>query len=296
MTRIVVICRLNAARSVLIAAALKRRFPQFRFASCGLEATTGNTLPRETLETAAIWGLELNNLFSVNIESVFPPLDKHDKIIVVEDFMKNDRRLAFINPQNIFTFSDLNLQVTQIPRDPLGFDLAEFKLEIAKGVFFATRLIVQLIEPNYIDRNLQLILLNESDQDFVENTLNYCRVTQSNLIFLNFMVPTELFHESHFAAQSFLSFKDDGRFFEKNPIQVAIAKPIIYQAEFEIDYDARSVLGMEFRDSINSLATQNPLVLFCEFYSPIPRIAEIQWLMASQINSDLKRIEALSEA
>lgn len=295
MTRIVIICKLNAARSVLIAAALKRRFPQFKFTSCGVEATSGHELPRETLQTAATWGLELENLYSLNIENIFPPLDKNDKIIVVEDFMKNDRRLLLIDPQNIYTFSNLKLKAIEIPRDPLGYGLTRFRLEIAKGVFFASRLIMELIEPDSIDTNLQLILSPEPTQDSIENVLRYCSVSQSNIIFLNFMTPTELFHKKIFALQSFLGFGDDGRFFEKNPFSIGVAKPVVYQAEFEVDYSGRFVLRAEFIDSIRNLASQNPLVLLCEVASPVPRIAEIQWLMASQLNSNLKQIEVFSQ-
>lgn len=295
MNRIVVVCRLNAARSVLIAAALKRRFPQFEFVSCGVEATTGATLPRQTLDTAENWGLELENLCSVNIDNLIPPLEMNDRVIVVDDFIRKDHRLEFINPQNIYSFSDLNLQEIQLPRDPLGFGLVEFKLEIAKGIFFATHIIMELVEPTSTDKNLHLILLPESHENMIESAVNYCRFKKLNLIFVNFMIPNDFIHDPQSVKESFLCFTNSGSFFEKNPMNSSTAKSIVFRSEFEISYAESFIFGMEFSNSINSLSTQKPLLVLCEVFSRIPRIAQVQWLMASQINSSLKRNVLLSE-
>lgn len=291
MNRIVVVCRLNAARSVLISVAIKKFLPQYEVISCGVDALTGNAYPQVTLQTATDWGLTLTEDRSVNIKDLNGGLRHNDKIIVVEDYMKQSPYLASVDPLNVYSFSDLNLSEFQLPLDPLGFDLQKFKVEIAKAVFCAVSLISKFFEPIREITNLRLWLAQEVSEITLENVIDYCESSSSNLLIANFITVTDIPSEFQKITRKFLQVDKNGSFSVKNQLNKNKGSLTIFQTQFESNYNSKLVFGAEFNESVKSLLCEGPLLVLCEVKHQIPRLMEVQWLMASHLTSISETIE-----
>jgi protein-tyrosine-phosphatase len=290
MHRIVIVCRFNAARSVLIAAAFKKLLPQLEVISCGVEALTGNEYPLVTLQTAKDWGLALTEDHSVNIKDVIGGLRHHDKVIVVEDSMKQSPYLASLDPLNIYSFGDLNLGEFQLPQDPLGYELQEFKIEIAKAVFFAASLISKFFEPIQVNSNLRLWLADELSEKTLRNVIDYCKSSSSNLLIANFITVIDLPSDFQKIIRNILQVNVQGSFFVEHKKEVLKDSFTIFQTQFESNYDSKMVFRAEFDESVNRLSSEGPLLVVCELKHPIPRLMEVQWLIASHVTLISKSI------
>jgi len=291
MHRIVIVCRLNAARSVLIAAAIKKLLPQQEVVSCGVEALTGHAYPQVTLQTAKDWGLTLTEDHSVNIKDVIGGLRQDDKVIVVEDSMKQSPYLASLDPLNIYSFGDLDLGEFQLPTDPLGFDLQKFKIEIAKAVFCAVTLISKFLEPIRVNSNLRLWLTDELSEKTLLNVIDFCESSSSNLLIANFVTVIDIPSDFKKISRNFLQVNVQGSFFVENQKEEPRDSFTIFQTQFESNYNSNMVFGAEFNDSVNRLSSEGPLLVVCEVIHPIPRLMEVQWLMASHVTLISNTIE-----
>jgi len=295
MHRIVIVCRFNAARSVLIAAAFKKLLPQFEVISCGVEALTGNEYPLVTLQTAKDWGLTITEEYSVNIKDVIGGLRYNDIVIVVEDSMKQSPYLASLDPLNIYSFGDLSLGEFQLPQDPLGYDLQKFKIEIAKAVFCAASLISKFLEPIRVNSNLRLWLIDEVSGKTLLNVIDYCESSSSNLLIANFVTVTDLPSGLQKIRRNFLRVNVQGSFFVEHKKEEHKDSFTIFQTQFESNYDSKMVFGSEFNESVNRLSSEGPLLVVCEPKHPIPRLMEMQWLIASHVTLISKSIAIPSE-
>ena len=296
MQRIVVVCRLNAARSVLIAAVLRKQFPQYEVISCGVEASTGAVYPQITLQTAKDWGLRIVKDHSVNIRDIPGGLNDSDRVIVVEDYMRESPDLQHLNPKNIFSFTDLSLDQSHLPKDPLEFDLQQFKVEIAKAVFYACSIVTRCIDPIMANANLRLWITRNDSQEVLTNVVEHCKENSFNLLIANFLVAPQPFLSTQKSNRCFLHFNEQGQFFAAIQENKHADRLTIFQSEFEENYSPRLVFSPEYRESIDSLSQKKPLVALVEIVSPIPRLVELQWLMASQIPSSSEIIEVSSYA
>ena len=282
MQRIVVICRLNAARSILVGAALKKFAQEFEIVTCGVDAITGTEIPQVTHEAAGDWGLRIEPTYSVNIKDVPGGIQFEDIILISDEYMKNSTYLEVANPTKVFLLADFALDSSQIPQDPVGMNLAEFKREIAKAIFCASRIIYSLIPIVETRRIFEIYSISANDKKSFESLIKYCQSKSYNILLANFEIPIEFISANSSTLFELLQFDDYGRFLSSSQEFGDKNLVSIFGAKHEMTFPNEDLFSLDFSTSALKLATKRPLVIVFDFTSLSPRITETQLLRASQ--------------
>ena len=297
MNRIVVVCRQNAARSVLVTAALRILFPQYDVISCGMEATTGAPYPEITLKTAKDLGLTLEGLHSLNICDVAGGLSIEDRILVSDGFMKDSHLFSTLHSSNIYSFEQFAPVDTFIPLDPIGLNLSDFKKEIAKAIFCATKAVSSFPESQSCKSNIEILTADELNEETISKTVEYCRETSSDLLIANFEIPPTLSLEIEGTEAKFLEFTSLSSY-QITTWQKSIdsSNVSIIQSEHEMNFPPRDILSIHFRDSLKKMSQEKPIVVLCEFSNSSSRILVNQILMASAMVPFSRELERANES
>ena len=284
MQRVIIICRLNAARSVLAAAVIKARFPQFEVVSCGIEAITGSAFPAISCETASRWGFNIIEGYSVNIKDI-PRGFREDDIVICSDlFMKKLLPTNVLKPNLIFSFSDATSINSMVPTDPVALSNESFRREVAKAVFCSSIILSRFVDKNK-SLNISVFFTSNRNQVEFQRVFEFCENNSCNLLISNFEILPDYVIPS--LRTKYLKFDSRGRFgadFEDHNSDEGVT---IFLAKYERHMDPRDVLSLEFQHSLVRISDAKHLVMMCEAESPVDRIAETQILMASYSNSIL---------
>jgi len=297
MHRIVIVCRLNAARSVLVAAALRTFFPQYKIVSCGTEAVTGAPYPEITLKTAEDWGLTLEGSHSVNICDVAEGLNIHDLILISDQSMKDSYEISSLNSSNIFSFEQFAISQSFVPLDPIGLNLANFKKEIAKAIFCASKAVSSFSESENNKLNVHILITGEINKDTFKEAIDYCRITSSNLLIANFEVPSTVSLEQRGIVTNFLEFtKPDSFHLNIWESPTNSSDVVVIQAKYETNFAPKDSFSIYLRDSIDKLSKETRLTVLYEFRSNPSRVMVNQILMASALIPFSIRTEVVNES
>jgi hypothetical protein len=182
-----------------------------------------------------------------------------------------------------------------LPKDPLEFDLQDFKVEIAKAIFYAAGIVTRYIVPKMGNPKLHLWLAESDSEEVVTNVIQYCKENSFNLLVGNFLVSPDPSLWSQNGEMSFLHFNNSGYFFATNQGYEAPGFLRVFQSQFEVSYSPALVFSPQFKESIETLSREKPLVVLLEVMSPSPRLVELQWLMASQITLCSEEIGVASD-
>jgi protein-tyrosine-phosphatase len=281
--RIVVVCRLNAARSILVGAALKKFAAEFEIVTCGVEAITGNKIPQITYDAAVAWGLRIEPEFSLNIRDISGGINFEDIVLVSDGYMRDSTYLENANPANVFSFGEFALDSTLIPRDPIKMTSAEFKREIAKAIFCTSRVMNTLFSSPTIGTENRIESICGDDQSALDSLVYFCEKNSYNVLLANFEIPVTFTPSSASARLEFLNFEDCGSFAPINQGLDSSNYISIFCAKYEMTFRDEDFFSENFQSSAMKLASKRPLVIVFDFNAPSPRVGEIQLLRASQV-------------
>lgn len=297
MQRVVVVCRQNAARSVLVAAALSKLYPQCNFVSCGIEAVTGSPYPEITLRTAQDWGLKLQGSHSVNICDLAEGLNSQDRVLVSDQSMKGVHHFSRFNSSSVFSFEQFAISESFVPLDPVGLTLIDFKKEIAKAIFCASKAVSGFLESEYSELEIYVSITDEINEETLSEAIEYCRNTSSNLLIANFEIPPTRSLNIEGTEAIFLEFTRVNCFqvitWQKS---IDISNVAIIQSEHEMNFPPKDIMSIHFRDSLKKLSQEKPVVVLCEFRDNSSRILVNQILMASAIVPFSRELERSTES
>jgi protein-tyrosine-phosphatase len=136
MKRLLVVCRYNQARSVVIGAVLRKLFPDIEFVTAGIQAPQGKVIPTVSSRLCHEWRLPNFDRISIAIDAI--DVDVFDAVLAADDLVYEEleKRIA---PEKLYSLLKFNNDERLIPIDPSGLNYSEFSREIAKAVIPALR-------------------------------------------------------------------------------------------------------------------------------------------------------------
>ena len=134
---VLVVCRHNQARSIVIGALLRELFPGRRVLTSGVDANTGARIPDSTSALCENWGLVEFDRTSSALEQ-FEDLDQDCKVLAADDAIRDSliELLPQLKAQSLYDYCESK---ELRPIDPKYLDYDEFCLEIAKAIIPSLR-------------------------------------------------------------------------------------------------------------------------------------------------------------
>ena len=143
--KIFVICRQNHARSISIAALLRKHFPEIDILSAGVEVSQNSEIPHAIRSLCNNWGLEIEETISTPWESLKNRVEPEDIVICADDYVSKIVKDG-VKTSNIITLTEIKSPDFLIPTDPAGATRAIVEQELAKCLVQTIRLLAPLIE------------------------------------------------------------------------------------------------------------------------------------------------------
>jgi protein-tyrosine-phosphatase len=135
---IFVVCRQNQARSITIAALLRRNFPAISAYSAGVEVSTNSEIPASIRALCQSWGLEIPELVSTPWDSISEKVEPDDIVICADDHVFERVKLG-VGTSHIINLANSESPDFLIPTDPAGATRAVVEQELAKCLVQAIR-------------------------------------------------------------------------------------------------------------------------------------------------------------
>ena len=279
---IAIICRLNQARSIFVAAHLSRVLPEYNLISAGIQAVDGQAIPLQIKLLANNWGLSITKEFSQNIASIQTELLQADFIIVAENaFADNLIRLG-ISPSKIASMQDLIFEPAQIPIDPINLSIDSFEVELAKAVMVS----VQLVNRRNLTtrRNRITIIHPDSGTDFqscLQRVVEEARESQANVLVADFRFPHVQTIENMFLPyQEFKISKSSGAI-TTNQNQLDLSLPSLIATKYEVDFVEEFILSANFLELVEVLSKDRPVYIITGQFNSNHRKFSDPYLIAS---------------
>lgn len=132
--RILIVCKFNQARSIIIGAALRKLLPSVDVRTAGIDAINGMAIPEITAQVCREWKLTNYDALSINVDSL--EVGDFDSILAVDEYVFSELRKFNLGSrlQSLRYFTSNGLT---FPQDPTDLDHNSFKLEVAKGLLLA---------------------------------------------------------------------------------------------------------------------------------------------------------------
>ncbi len=138
MKRLLVVCRYNQARSIVIGAVLRKLFPDLEIVTAGIEAPHGKQVPAITSQLCREWRLPSFDRISVATDSL--DLGEFEAILALDQIVF-DALISDSLKSKLYSLYDFSESDFLIPVDPTGMPFELFKVEISKAIILALRFI-----------------------------------------------------------------------------------------------------------------------------------------------------------
>jgi protein-tyrosine-phosphatase len=184
-----VVCRLNQARSVAIAAFLSQRYPHLSIASSGIEARTGTSVNAAVSQILANWGFASTGTESTASQEQVARIGTAQVVIAADNYVKQQLIKLPLSEQKIF---DINEEVKSPffrVADPVDMTIEQLSLELAKGIIASNDLISRIFEIALKERRNKVfgvIPMTEDDETpALELALDISKREEANILDLS---------------------------------------------------------------------------------------------------------------
>lgn len=250
--KVLIVCRFNQARSVVVGAALRKLFPEIQIVTAGIEAGHGKQIPEITSQLCAEW--RLPNFDRISIATERLNLLEFDAILAVDQYVYDCLKPDVLEGMlySLYQYSDSH---SLLPIDPTGMPPSEFKTEIAKTMILSLRWIKEL--NHYFESDLDSILF-ESHSTFLtwlnsEDSRTYEFVVDTNITIPN----QEIWANANFKYKLI-----DFRSSSLGQAKVIDEKgPMAIVSKFEIDIVAEVFLTDRWIDLLSELSRRGRVAL-----------------------------------
>ena len=166
--KVLLVCKLNKARSIFGAAILNSIYPLLEVHSAGIAAIDNSPVSKEVLDIAKRWNLQGLKVFSKNIENFRTDLGNFEMIIAadteVHSWLK-EHAFEF----NSTCFQDSALDNEFCPLDPISMSRQKMEIELAKVAHSVIRVVDQKIHDSRIHPIKVFIPISQSDSELAFN-------------------------------------------------------------------------------------------------------------------------------
>jgi protein-tyrosine-phosphatase len=151
--KIAVICKANAARSIVASNFFQWLYPEFEFCSFGVDVESKSLIPRKTLELLDNWMLPVEKSRTSSVSENLNEILAAKIVFASDEYVYQKLCQYGINPNKIIVVTKINLPYVLKPKDPVGLNLNDFELELAKFIFAMALHISNLI---WIESRLEI--------------------------------------------------------------------------------------------------------------------------------------------
>ena len=259
--RVHVVCRLNQARSVIAAGALRQLFPDFEFFSSGIQAQSGKPIPQIISEIAHRWNIEGIDHFSMQFgerEEI-----RSGDLILAADSEIFEYLSPMSIPGKLLDVSTFSLSEFFSPEDPVNMSFESTQSELAKMILASSR----AVELNFnINPDNQIsALLSLNDKKSLLRVLK--KGNQKRIIIdMQLSVPDPIFWISNgFKVLQFNHRQIDN---EDNKL-VSTQEATVLVSRFEVENPIALLLSKKWRAFLDSLSSQLPVTLVIRPMNPL---------------------------
>jgi protein-tyrosine-phosphatase len=260
--KIIIVCRFNQARSIAIAAMLRQLFPQLQIATCGIEGEDNKLITADLCES---WGLKEYDRVSRSL-SFLEQANSEDFILAADDWVFDQVRRNFphLSTMNLVTFADDHRLV---PSDPTGMDPTDFSNEIAKACLLSMRWMNQILALPIPNIHAHIFNSQEGFNQFKQDPSRYAPGVQT-FIDTEFAYPD--LHSWNGSAIKAIAF-------HPRQLQVLTSsrssepEPRVFVSRFELDFPARFLLSIQWREFLYGISDAGPVALICKNFLAGPR-------------------------
>lgn len=162
--RVHVVCRLNQARSIIAAGALRQLYPDILFFSSGIQAQSGKPIPQIITEIADCWNIELLDHVSMQFgerEDI-----REGDFILAADSGICEYLSSLSLPGILLDVSSFAPIDFLSPEDPLNMSFESTQLEISKMILASSRVLESITSTPPIGQINSILSLGSDEQLF----------------------------------------------------------------------------------------------------------------------------------
>ena len=246
--KIIVVCKHNQARSIMMAALMRRFYPDYAVLSAGVKADTGGSIPAAIREIADIWGLEITEDFSQNYADICACATIEDLVLAADSEVAE--QIRSITPS--FKPTDISESAPNSqwsPADPLNMSPAQTRAELAKALLLSHHCAaIRIGIPSKIYGSVL------AAKRVINQALAWQSEYRGNVLDVSMRVlDPEPWERSGAFLQSF------------NPRQLSrsggVGGPQVLVPAFESDLRSRILLSQAWADWVFALAAERPLLI-----------------------------------
>ena len=280
-----VICRLNQARSIVVAAYLARVLPNYRIVSAGIQAIDGQRIPMSVTLLAENWGIPIAKDYSDSIESIQKEIMQAELVIVAEDLFAQSIVDLGLAASKIESMQSSIFDPDQIPIDPVNLNNDSFEVELAKAIMVSGQLVKK---KNLVSSHNQItVVFPEPDSDFhdsIQNLLELAKKSEASVLVADFRFPhTQIIEKMQLPYQELSINKVSGKI-STNLDQLDFSTPCLIASKYEIDFVEEFVLSTHFSELLRSMSKERPVYVLTGQRSSAHRQFSEPYLIASHNN------------
>lgn len=162
--KVLLVCKLNKARSVFGAAILKSIYPFLGVYSAGIEAVENSPVPNQVLEIAKKWELVGFKSFSQSIRHFEKDFKNFNLIITADRETHTEMRKRGYEFESV-SLEEFVLDPSFCPQDPIGMSQREMEIELAKVAHSVIRAIDGKINSSRIHPVKCFIPISQDDSE-----------------------------------------------------------------------------------------------------------------------------------
>ena len=151
-------------RSPFAAAVTSTLYPEIEALSAGTEPDVNGTYHSSAIGLATEWGIKMKSGSTMGLPEIAPFLKTSEFIVVAENSMRQ-KVLEYPSDGDLLSFSDLSMDQTFVPDDPIGLSESNFRVQMSKVAYNALRSFSTRIYPRSEKRIQVVIPISESFHD-----------------------------------------------------------------------------------------------------------------------------------
>jgi len=259
---IAVICRLNQARSILVAAYLSRLLPHHTVISAGIQATDGKEIPMEIQMFAQKWGMPLEKNFSQSVESLREQILQAKFVIVAENTFAESLIDLGVSPSKIASMQDSIFDFNEIPSDPINLNNEDFEVEIAKAIMVSVQLVQR--RNSFTNPHRITVVNPELGSDFgacLQSVLESAKQSGASVLVSDFRFPQAMVIEKMLVPYMELTISKSLGVITTNQNQLNLSQPALIASKYEIDFAEEFILSVKFLELLAELSKDRPVFM-----------------------------------
>jgi protein-tyrosine-phosphatase len=138
--KILVVCRLNQARSIIISAFIRKHFPEAEVESAGVQAISGEAIPKLIEDIAETWNLTIVESYSRNIRHLQNE-EPWDLVICSDNNVAHQVEVLGVQSRHMVYLAEYADHPALVVNDPVGMTFDATKIELSKALTLTSRVL-----------------------------------------------------------------------------------------------------------------------------------------------------------